>query len=58
MRDWLALTIVLPRVVKHPRITRTILMGVQDAVHGIRVRSVDDIDDTVRGWLDESMLSS
>lgn len=58
MRSWLALSIVLPRVVKHPRITRTIPMGDEGGYHAIRIRSVDDIDDTVRAWLDEAMLSS
>ena len=58
MRDWLALTIVLPRRVQHSRITRTIPMPNGGAVHGIRIRSAADIDDTIRTWLDEAMLSS
>jgi hypothetical protein len=58
MRQWLALSIVLPRLVVHPRITRTIKMNNGGACHVIRVRSADDIDDQVREWLSEAMHSS
>lgn len=60
MKDWLALSIVLPRVVRHPRITRTTKLSRDSdaASHSVRIRSVADLDDTVRSWLDEAMLTS
>jgi Domain of unknown function (DUF5655) len=55
MKNWLALSIVLPRRVRHPRITRTMPMNNGWAAHVVRIYSVDDIDDQVRDWLSESM---
>lgn len=62
MKQWLALSFVLPYRVKHPRITRTMKMsgagGSDAASHVVRVYAVDDIDDQVREWLSAAMLTS
>ena len=59
MKQWLALSFVLPYRVSHPRITRTSPMsgsGESDAAsHSVRITSVDDIDDQVRDWLSAAL---
>lgn len=57
MKAWLALSFVLPRVIRHPRITRTMAMP-NGAAHVVRIRSVDDVDEQVLEWLSESIQSS
>lgn len=58
MHKWLALSFVLPRMVKHPRITRTMPVHEDTTSHVVRIFSVDDIDDQVYEWLSESMAAS
>jgi hypothetical protein len=46
-----ALGIYLPYPVAHPRISRVIRVGGTRVVHQMVLRTVDDVDDEVRGWL-------
>jgi hypothetical protein len=58
MQRWLALSFILPRTIKHPRITRTMPVSNGAAAHVVRIYSVADIDDQVREWLSESVAAS
>lgn len=54
---WVDLSFALDRRVEHPRVTRTTRTQTSRTYHGTRLRSPDDVDDTVRGWLTESYLA-
>lgn len=53
MTRWVALWLVLARTVEDPRIVRK---GTQGTRHGhvVNLRTPDDVDDVVRGWLTEA----
>jgi hypothetical protein len=58
MRGRLALSLLLSRIVEHPRITRTVRTSTTRAAHRIDLRDAEDVDATVRAWLTESYISS
>jgi hypothetical protein len=58
MRGRLALSVLLSRVVEHPRVTRTTRTSGSRAAHRIDLRDAADVDATVRAWLTESYHSS
>jgi len=58
MRGGLALSVLLSRIVEHPRITRVIRTSATRAAHRIPLRTAADVDATVRAWLTESYLTS
>jgi hypothetical protein len=54
---WVDLSFGLERRAEHLRITRTTRTQTGRTYHGVRIRSVEDIDDQVRQWLTESYFS-
>ena len=57
MARWESVSFLLPRRLRHDRITRTIPMPHGGCYHAIRATRAADIDDQVREWLTESYLS-
>ena len=53
---WVDLSIGLERRLVHERITRTTRTNTSRTYHGIRLRSPEDVDETVLAWLTESYL--
>lgn len=53
---WVDLSFALDRRVEHPRVTRATRTNTSRTYHGTRLRSADDVDDVVKGWLTESYL--
>lgn len=53
-RRWVDLSFILPNPVGDPRIRRIDLYGPTSFGHATRLRSVDDVDSTVRAWLIEA----
>jgi len=47
-----------PAAVDHPRISRRLSASANRTYHVTRLRSPDDVDDLVRGWLTASYLAS
>jgi Domain of unknown function (DUF5655) len=58
MRSWVALSFSLPRVVRHPQITRKPIPHGGRWYHVVNVRSPADLDDDVRSWLTEAYLAA
>jgi hypothetical protein len=58
MQRWVALSFSLPRVVHSPKITRKVMNWGGRYYHYVNLRSADDVDDEVAGWLAEAYLSS
>lgn len=50
----LSLELVLPRVLDHPRISRTIRISADRVVHVVKLTSTSDVDAEVRDWLTEA----
>ncbi len=57
MKRWVALCLMLPRKVDDPRIARKVISTGSSFYHVVNIARPDQIDDTVRGWLDEAYLS-
>lgn len=55
---WVALSFSLPRRVQHERITRKVIEYHGRYHHVANLRSADDLDEQLRGWLSEAYLSS
>ena len=53
---WVDLSIGLERRVVHDRITRTTRTNTARTYHGVRLRTPEELDDVVLGWLTESYL--
>lgn len=53
----LSLAIVLPRIIQDPRIARSERISAHRVVIMVRLKTVEDLDDTVKAWLTESYLS-
>jgi hypothetical protein len=51
-----SLALYLPRQVRSPRITRVIGAGTPRVVHLLSLRTAEDVDDEVRGWLSEAFV--
>jgi hypothetical protein len=55
---WIALSFSLPRPVHHPRITKKVLPYAGRYHHVANIRSAEDIDEQILGWLTEAYLNS
>ena len=55
---WVALSFWLPRPVQHERIVRKVVEYSGRYWHVANLRSPDDLDDRLRGWLTEAYLNS
>lgn len=58
MRDWEALTFFLPRRVQHPLIKRKVSEYHGRYYHVANLRTPDDLDEDLRGWLTEAYLAA
>jgi hypothetical protein len=58
MRQWVALSFSLPHRVKHPRITRKVVLYHGRYHHVANLRGPDDLDAALCGWLTEAYLSA
>lgn len=58
MQKWVALSFGLARRVDHPTITRKVMPYAGRYYHVFNLRTPDDFDDRIRGWLTESYLDS
>ena len=58
MRDWVALWFTLSRTVRHRTITRKVITYGSGFVHVANLRTPDDLDDEIRGWLTEAYVRS
>jgi hypothetical protein len=58
MQRWVALSFSLPQPVRHPRITKKVLPYAGRYYHVANIRSAEDIDDQILGWLTEAYLNS
>lgn len=58
MRDWVALSFSLPRIVRHPLITRKVVAYHGRYHHVVNLRGPDDIDARIVGWITEAYLDS
>lgn len=57
MQRWVALSFSLPRVVRHPRITRKPIPHGGRWYHVVNVRDPDDLDEEILCWLTEAYLA-
>lgn len=58
MQHWVALSFSLDRRVNHPTIVRKVVAYRGRWFHVANVRSPDDLDDDLLGWLTEAYLAS
>lgn len=58
MRQWVALSFSLPRVVQHPAITRKVIPHAGRYHHVANLCRPEDLDDRLRHWLAEAYLNS
>ncbi|MHB8576140.1 MAG: DUF5655 domain-containing protein [Dehalococcoidia bacterium] len=56
-RDGFRLSVLLERVVEHPRISRTSPLPAHRVAHFVVLRDAGDVDDQLRAWLTEACLS-
>jgi hypothetical protein len=54
MTKWVALMVVLPRLVRDPRISRKPMVAGRKVWHVVNLRAAADVDDIVRGWITEA----
>jgi hypothetical protein len=54
MQKWVALSFALPREVRHRTITRKVMSYGNRYYHVLNIRSPEDFDDDVLGWLTEA----
>jgi hypothetical protein len=57
-QKWVALSFVLSRAVDHPKIDRKLQGSGSRTYHVVNLRTPEDLDDDVCGWLTESYLDS
>ncbi|HLZ69592.1 MAG TPA: DUF5655 domain-containing protein [Dehalococcoidia bacterium] len=57
-RDRLALSLLLGRMLDHPRVRRHVRAGARGVAHFIDLHDTEDVDDEVRGWLTEAYLGA
>lgn len=58
MRNWVALSVGLPRPVRHRLITRKVIRYHGRYHHVFNLERSDDLDDDIRSWLTEAYLSA
>jgi hypothetical protein len=51
---WLSVALYLPRRVEDPRITRHLVVSPSRIVHGIKLHTLDDVDQQVLAWATEA----
>jgi hypothetical protein len=56
MQRWVALSFSLPRTVRHPTITRKVVLYHGRHYHVANLRSPEDFDDDLRDWITEAYL--
>ncbi len=56
MRRWVALSMLLPRKRDDPRISRKVIDTGRSFYHVLNVAGPEEVDETVRAWLDEAYL--
>jgi hypothetical protein len=54
-RRWLDLRFILPEPVDDPRVRRLEVYGPHSWVHRVRLHRREDVDESVRGWLDRAL---
>ena len=57
MRRWVQLSMLLPRKIDDPRISRKVVDLGRTYYHVLNIATPEQVDDVVRGWLDEAYLS-
>lgn len=57
MRRWVQLSMLLPRKIDDPRISRKVVDTGRSFYHVLNIAGPEQVDETVRGWLDEAYLS-
>ena len=57
MKRWVQLSMLLPRKIDDPRISRKVVDTGRSFYHVLNIASPEQVDETVRGWLDEAYLS-
>jgi hypothetical protein len=57
-RDWVALSFSLPYRAQHPRIVRKVQAYGNAYFHVVNLRTPDDLDAQILGWLTEAYLQS
>jgi hypothetical protein len=57
-QKWVALSFVLSHEIDHSKIARKMRGSATRIFHVVNLRSPDDVDEDVRGWLTESYLES
>jgi hypothetical protein len=58
MAKSLALALVLPRRLDHPRVSRWMKISGDRVVHVVKLARVSDVDDEVRAWLTEAYIAA
>ena len=59
MTQWVALSFLLPRRVRHRTMTRKVLTAQAGGYyHVVNLRGPEDLDDEILGWLTEAYLNS
>ena len=54
MTKWVALYLFMPRTVRDRRISRKPIVTGRIVFHVVNLRTPDDVDDTVKGWITEA----
>ena len=57
MRRWVALSMLLSRKYDDPRISRKVIDTGRSFYHVLNITGPEEVDETVRAWLDEAYLS-
>ena len=57
MTRWEALSFVLPRKLSHPRLARKVYSSASRHYHVVNLRSPEELDREVKGWLAEAYES-
>ena len=57
MRRWVQLGVLLPRKADDPRIARKVIDTGRSFYHVLNIAGREEVDETVRAWLDEAYLS-
>lgn len=53
-KNWLDAYVVLARRLGNPRFTKILSISPRNHVHYFRIRSIEELDDEVEGWLREA----
>lgn len=53
-KTWLDAYVVLARRIENPRFTKILSISPRNHVHYFRIRSIEELDEEVEGWLREA----